>query len=170
MSVTKVVNVLASAWKMLDDNTVLDIQNTTANAIPDGVSWTDFTQGAGPNSFEWEWRGPGLIKADSWFHMRVNWTYGSHCKGGGGFITSCWPEIVNYNIWTPGYSIYIDGKVRDISRVGSEQAPVAQISLEVGIRYHWVREALGNSGGTCNFELRGDGSGHARWDDMSYEP
>jgi hypothetical protein len=171
MSAGTVVNVLAHAWKILDDNTLLDISAEKANAIPEGANWhTDLSHGAGPNYYEWEWRGPGWIKADFWFHMRVNWTYGSRYHGGGAFITSCWPEVVDYNIWTPGYSIYIDGKVRDVQNIGSEQAPNAQISLEVGIKYHWLTAAMGNSGGTCNFDVRGDGTGHPHYDAMSYEP
>jgi hypothetical protein len=170
MSATTVVNVLTQVWKILDDNTLLDVSAEKANAIPEGVNpLTDLAGGAGPNYFDWEWRGPGLIKADFWFHMRVNWMYGARYKGGGGFITACWPEVVGHNIWAPGYSIYITAKVRDVQNVGSEKAPIAQIALACAIRYHFISSALGDSGGTCNFELRGDGSGHAHWDDMSYD-
>jgi hypothetical protein len=33
-----------------------------------------------------------------------------------------------------------------------------------------LTEALGNSGGTCNFAMRGNGGGNAHYDNMSYEP
>jgi hypothetical protein len=165
-----VVNTLAKAFKLVDDNTKVEIGDVKANAIPEGVAWTDLTGGAGPNSYEWEWRGPGLVKADFWFSMRLNWMYGSRYKGGGAYITACWPEVVAHNIWMPGYSIDIEGAVRDVSQVGSDNAPIAQISLNLSIKYQWASTWFGIHGGTCSFQVRGNGTGYARYDDMSYEP
>ena len=103
--------------------------------------------------------------------MRVNWTYGSKYHGGGGFITACWPEIVDYNIWTPGYAIHINGSVRYTQNVGTdERTPIAEIGLAMAITYNWLTPALGNSGGTCNFSMRGNGGGSYHYDNMSYEP
>jgi hypothetical protein len=169
MTAVAVVNTLAKGWKVLEDNSKLDVSTQPANAIPEGAAWQDMTQGAGPNFFDWEWRGPGLVKADFWIHMRMFWTYGSHYKGGGAFISGAWPEIIDYNFWMPGYAVDISGAVRSTQMTGTDTAPVAQMAVAISIKYHWVSKTFADSGGTCMFELYGNGKGTAHWDDMSYD-
>jgi hypothetical protein len=156
------------AWEIIQANRpVVNEQADFVNAVPKGAEWADLSEPHGTNYFNWEWLGPGLILHDFTFSMQIAWTYGAHYKGGGAYLTNAVVRMLDYDIGMGGYHINISCRVGHIENAGSETAPVPRIPIDVSLSWsNW----LSGGGGTNRFIVQGNGAGHAKYDDSSYEP
>jgi hypothetical protein len=157
------------AWEVVKSNRpVLNEQSDFVNAIPKGAEWGDLTPPYGTNHFNWEWRGPGILSADFWFEMQIEWTYGAHYHGGGAYLTNVVVRILDHYIGMGGYEININCRVGHIENASHvDKALMPQIPIDVSLAYtNWFY----GGGGTNRFVVQGNGAGDAHWDPHSYEP
>jgi len=156
------------AWEILTANRpTVNEHADFISAIPKGAEWSELSEPAGSNHFDWEWRGPGLVIADFWFVMQLEWHYGVRYHGGGAYLTNVKARMLDKSIGLGGYNINISCQVGNIENAGTERAPVPRIPIDVTLDYtNW----LSGGGGTCRFIVQGDGAGHAHYDNHSYEP
>jgi hypothetical protein len=165
---TDLVAVGKTAWDIVvASQSTMNEQTDFIGVVPKGAE-NELTGGGGVNHFDWEWKGPGIILHDFWFLMQLEWSYGARHKGGGAFMTRAVVRLLDWNIRISGYHVTIKCRTGPVENVGTDLAPVSMVPIDVSMT--WNHGIGGMSGGTNRFRIRGDGAGHASYDDNSYEP
>jgi hypothetical protein len=148
MSAETIVNAAKFAWDIIKDGAAsADIENSTANAVPQVDDWQALTDTRGPNSHRIYYARTYLWPLDDYVHVEfsilLKWQFGSRYKNGGAFIPNVWIEVPQIFVGWP-WSANIGIHAQHPTNVGQAGAPVAALPVTVkgtvssGAEFHHV--------------------------------
>ncbi len=135
MSADTIVNVAKTAWDIIKDGkSSVDVETSTANAVPQVDDWQSLTDTSGPNAIQMYYHNSFLWPLDDYDHVQIKillkWDIGARYHGGGAFIPNVWVEVPECFVGYP-WDANISLTAQNPTNAGSAQAPLARIPVTI---------------------------------------
>jgi hypothetical protein len=150
MSADTIVNMAKLGWDIIKDGApAVDIQSSTANAVPQVDDWQNLTNThPKPNVLRVYYNRSFLWPLDDYDHVQfeilLKWDFGARYKGGGAYIPNVWIEVPTCFAGWP-WDVNIGLHAQHPTNTGDLTAPHARIpvtisgSVSSGAEHHTVQ-------------------------------